>query len=128
MPGKQRTALVVDDDDTIRSMLSKVLERLDLEVDTARDGGDAIDKIDAKDYDVILLDLMMPRVDGFAVLQHMHDSHPDLLTRTIIASAVPETEIYRRLDEDNVYRVHPKPFEIASLLHDVGECARSAAA
>ena len=109
-------------------MLARVLERLDLEIDTARDGGEAIKLIANKDYDVVLLDLMMPRVDGFAVLQHMHDEHPELLTRTIIASAVPETEIYRRLDEDNVYRVHPKPFEIASLLHDVGECARSAAA
>src|SRR5437870_5168367 len=108
MPGKQATALVVDDDDSIRSMLARVIERLDLDVDTARDGSEAIALIDSKDYDVILLDLMMPRVDGFAVLHHMHENRPDLIGRTIIASAVPETEIYRRLADDNVFRVHPK--------------------
>jgi len=128
MPGKQLTALVVDDDDAIRSMLARVLERLDLQIETARGGAEAIGLIDEKEYDVILLDLMMPRVDGFAVLRHMHDNRPDLLNRTSIASAVPESEIHRQLAKDNVYRVHPKPFEIASLLHDVGECARSAAA
>jgi len=128
MPGKHATALVVDDDDSIRSMLARVIERLELDVDTARDGGEAIALIDSKEYDVILLDLMMPRIDGFAVLHHMHEKRPELLGHTIIASAVPETEIYRRLRDDNVFRVHAKPFEIASLLHDVDECARSAAA
>ena len=128
MPGKRATALVVDDDDPIRSMLSRIIEKLDLDVDTARDGREAIDRIGKKDYDVILLDLMMPRVDGFAVLRYMHEHRPELLGRTIIASAVPPTEIYRRLADDDVYRIHPKPFEMAALIHDVGECVRGEAA
>jgi DNA-binding response OmpR family regulator len=128
MPGKHSAALIVDDDDPIRSMLAKIIERLDLDVETARDGAEAIEKIDARDYKVIVLDLMMPHVDGFEVLRFMHEKRPDLLNRTIIASAVPQTEIYRRLGDDNVFRIHAKPFEMSSLLSDVGECVRSAAA
>ena len=122
-------ALVVDDDDPIRSMLAKVLERLDLDVVTARDGGEAIEKIKREHFDCILLDLMMPRVDGFAVLRYMREQRPELLRRTIIASAIPQTEILRRLEalDDGVFRIHAKPFEIATLLTDIGDCARSAA-
>ena len=127
MPGKHARALLVDDDDPIRSMLAKVMERLDLEVDTARDGGEAIAMMDRNEYDCVVLDLMMPRVDGFAVMRYMREHHPHLLSHTIVASALPEHEIIRRVT-DTVFRIHAKPFEIASLLNDIGDCARSAAA
>jgi DNA-binding response OmpR family regulator len=117
----------VDDDDPIRSMLAKVIERRDLQVETARGGAEAIHLIDENEYDCVILDLMMPHIDGFAVLRYMRDHHPNLLRHTIIASAIPEAEILRRLDDD-VFRIHLKPFEIASLLNDIDDCARSAAA
>ena len=74
-------------------MLAKVVERQDLDVDTARDGEEAIERIDQDGYSVIVLDMMMPRVDGYAVLKHMERNHPEMLKCTIIASAVPESEI-----------------------------------
>ena len=113
-----RRALVVDDDEPIRTMLSKIVERQDFEVETARDGKEAIERIDADGYDVILLDLMMPHVDGFVVLRHMQSRHPDKLSRTIIASAIPEAEIRRRFAGE-VYRIHSKPFDMAKLIEDV---------
>jgi DNA-binding response OmpR family regulator len=116
-------ALVVDDDDPIRTMLAKVIERENLDVDTARDGAEAIERIDADGYRVILLDLMMPRVDGFAVLRHLQENHPDKLRCTIIASAVPESEITRRVEG---VRVHSKPFDIAKLLTQIRECVAAA--
>jgi DNA-binding response OmpR family regulator len=127
MPGRQPRALLVDDDDPIRSMLAKVMERLDIDVDTARDGGEAIAMMDRNRYDCVVLDLMMPRVDGFAVMRYMREHHPHLLRHTIIASAMQEHEVIRRVT-DNVFRIHAKPFEIASLLNDIGDCAKSAAA
>ncbi len=122
VPEKKR-ALVVDDDDPIRTMLAKVVERQNLTVDTARDGVEAIQRIDASGYDLILLDLMMPRVDGYGVLKHMHDHHPDRLGCTIIASAVPESEILKRF-EYPVFRIHAKPFDLAQLIQDIRECVR----
>jgi DNA-binding response OmpR family regulator len=112
---------VVDDDDPIRTMLAKVVERQNLQVDTARDGVEAIERIDQDGYSVIVLDMMMPRVDGYGVLQHMQAHHPDKLGCTIIASAVPESEILKKFDMP-VYRIHAKPFDMAKLIEDIRAC------
>lgn len=118
----RKRALVVDDDEPIRTMLTKILERQSLEVDVARDGQEAIDRITGDNgYSVILLDLMMPRVDGFQVLDYLSQHHPAKLARTIVASAIPESEVRRRFD-GNVYRIHAKPFDMARLLGDVKAC------
>ena len=105
-------------------MLSKIVERQDLDVDTARDGVEAIERLDANGgYALIVLDLMMPRVDGYGVLQHLQTHHPEKLGRTIIASAVPETEILKRFNLP-VFRIHPKPFDMAKLIADIRECTK----
>ena len=121
---ERKRALVVDDDDPIRVMLSKIVERQDLDVDTARDGVEAIERIDERgQYDLIVLDLMMPRIDGYGVLQHLNAHHPDQLKCTIIASAVPESEILKRFDLP-VFRIHPKPFDMTKLIADIRECTK----
>jgi DNA-binding NtrC family response regulator len=119
---ERKRALVVDDDDPIRTMLAKVVERQDLDVDTARDGIEAIERLDQNDsYDVVVLDLMMPRVDGYGVLAHMQSHHPQVLACTIIASAVPESEILRNF-RIPVYRIHAKPFDMRRLIDDIKAC------
>ncbi|HEV7238269.1 MAG TPA: response regulator [Thermoanaerobaculia bacterium] len=118
---EKKRALVVDDDDPIRTMLAKVVERQDLSVDTARDGVEAIERIDRDGYSLIVLDLMMPRIDGYGVLQHIKAHHPDKLRCTIIASAVPESEILKRFNLP-VFRIHAKPFDMARLIADIHEC------
>jgi DNA-binding NtrC family response regulator len=115
--------LVVDDDDPIRVMLSKIVERQNLDVDTARDGVEAIERIDTDRYSLIVLDLMMPRIDGYGVLQHLNDHHPAMLGCTIIASAVPEMEILKRFRLP-VFRIHPKPFDMTRLIEDIRECTK----
>ena len=124
---ERKRALVVDDDDPIRTMLAKVVERQNLEVDTARDGAEAIERIDEDGYSVIVLDLMMPRVDGYGVLRHMQEHHPEKLRCTIIASAVPESEILKQF-EVPVYRIHAKPFDMAKLIEDIKFCTLSGGA
>lgn len=124
MDAKPRV-LVVDDDDPIRTMLAKIVERLDLAVDTARDGQEAIECLDSDGYSAIVLDLMMPRVDGYAVLRHIQEHHYDKLACTIIASAVPQPEILSRFTVP-VYRIHAKPFDVAQLMTDIRECIRGA--
>jgi DNA-binding response OmpR family regulator len=120
----RKRALVVDDDDPIRTMLAKVVERQDLEVDTARDGLEAIERIDDDGYDVIVLDLMMPRVDGYGVLKHIQAHHPEMLACTIIASAAPESEILRNFNVP-VYRIHAKPFDMGRLIDDIRACTNA---
>lgn len=124
MADDKKRALVVDDDDPIRTMLAKVVERQDLDVDTARDGVEAIARIDEDGYSLIVLDLMMPRVDGYEVLRHIQAHHPEKLACTIIASAVPESEVLKRFNAP-VFRVHAKPFDMAKLIEDIRECVGS---
>ncbi len=124
---ERKRALVVDDDDPIRLMLAKVVGKQGLEVDTARDGEEAITMLDRDGYSVVLLDLMMPRVDGFGVLQHMQDHCPEKLKCTIIASAVPESEILRQF-EVPVFRIHAKPFDLQKLVDDIRLCLDQRAA
>lgn len=112
---------MVDDDDPIRAMLKNVVQRQDLDVDTARDGEEAIARIDEDGYSVILLDMMMPKIDGFGVLEHMEAHHPEKLRCTIIASAVPESEVLRKF-RIPVYRIHAKPFDMTQLISDIREC------
>lgn len=115
-------ALIVDDDEPIRSMLAALVRHHGFVVETANDGDQAIDSIARDGFDVILLDLMMPRVDGWAVLRYMHEHHPDLVRHTIVATAVPEREAERTITQP-IFGIHQKPFELDRLLHDVDAAA-----
>jgi CheY-like chemotaxis protein len=117
-------ALIVDDDEPIRVMLSAIVKHEGFAVDTARDGSEAIEKLKTGSYNVVLLDLMMPKVNGYDVLRHLRQTNPDLLRRTIVATAVPERELQTKLT-DPVYKVHSKPFELPQLLADIRLCATS---
>ena len=121
MADHKNRALVVDADDPIRAMLAKVVERQDLVVDVARDGAEAIDRLDHDGYTVVLLDLMMPHVDGFAVLRHIQAHYPDRLHCTIVATAIPESEVVKKF-EVPVYRIHVKPFDMQTLIEDIQNC------
>ena len=90
-------------------------------VETASDGGVALEKLSKEDYDALVLDLMMPHVDGFAVLRQLIASKPELVAKTIVATAYPKDVAQRQLDE--VCRVIIKPFDTAELVEAVKECA-----
>jgi len=108
-------------------MLSMIVRHQGISVDTASDGFEAMESLDRDGYDVVLLDLMMPRADGFAVLAHMREHQPKLLPCTILATAVPERDVQRRLTDD-IYMVHTKPFDMQQLIADVRRCAHVDAA
>jgi len=72
------TILVVDDEPSIRRTLREILEYEDFAVDEAVDGKIALEKIRTQRYDLILLDVKMPRVDGMEVLQAVAAELPDL--------------------------------------------------
>ncbi|MGH9422505.1 MAG: response regulator [Thermoanaerobaculia bacterium] len=123
----QPRALIIDDDDPIRSMLSTIVRHQGISVDTARDGREAIQSLDRDGYNVIVLDLMMPHVDGYAVLDHMRAHQPQLLPCTILATAVPERDVKRSV-KDDVFMVHTKPFNMQQFIADVRHCAHLDAA
>jgi DNA-binding response OmpR family regulator len=63
--------LVVDDDEYIRDLYEEILKDSGFHVETAVDGKDGLDKIIDGSYDIILLDIMMPKMDGVEVLREL---------------------------------------------------------
>ena len=115
--------LVVEDDEPIRSLMSRALARAGCEVTTACDGQQAIETLAGADFDVMVLDLMMPRVSGFGVLDHLAASESELIHRTIVASAYVPSAAAGELRD--VCRVIRKPFDPSAFLQAVLDCAAS---
>lgn len=94
LSGKKTTGniLVVDDSSTNRLKISLAAKNLGLSVETAKSGPAAFDMLSSSNFDLVLLDLVMPEMDGFAVLAQMKDN-PDLRgIPVIVVSAVDELE------------------------------------
>ena len=72
-PATQVTALVVDDSITMRRVTQRLLERRGVKVYTARDGLDAITTLQEHNVDIILLDIEMPRMDGYQFATHVRN-------------------------------------------------------
>ena len=110
--------LVVDDDPAIRGLVAAILRRYRLEVDTAADGFEAIEKLMLDDYAVILLDLMMPRVDGLGVLGFLRQQDIDSLRSVILLTASDTTSVH----SEPVWTIMTKPFDIEYLVQQVTRC------
>ena len=111
--------LIVDDDDAIRNMVERVLRREKFEVESARDGFEAIEKLSQNDYGTILLDLMMPRIDGHGVLQFL-ERREDAAPPVIVMSANLQSALETR-SATSVQKIMPKPFDIRQLVQSVRE-------
>ena len=81
--------LVVEDDPHARRLMQTVLERDGYSVYTARDGLDALELMDQKHVDLIVLDVMMPRMDGFAFTKELRDGGSDLPILMVTARETP---------------------------------------
>ena len=117
--------LVAEDDAAIRRLLVRVLARAGFDTEAVTNGRDAIDRIAATAYDVILLDLMMPGVNGFDVLQWVRLERPEAAKRFVVLTAVAEREM-RHLQASEVCAVIRKPFELDDITKTVRSCAGEA--
>jgi DNA-binding response OmpR family regulator len=113
--------LVVEDDPAIRRLVTMVLQRAGYQVEIATDGLEAVLKLGLCDYDVIVLDLMMPNLDGFTFLNTFAQNDPARLRKVIVTSAASPAIIKERMDL-SPFRLLPKPFDIAELLTQVRAC------
>lgn len=88
-----QSVLVVDDEPTARSMLRLILVRAGFEVREAKDGYEALEQVEGKIPDLMLLDIMMPGMDGFTVCQTLREqeSTADLPIIMLSARADPES-------------------------------------
>lgn len=115
--------LVADDDQSIRQLLGTVIRREGYEVDLVADGADAIEMLKAADYAVILLDLMMPRTDGFGVIEYLKNHHQRVKPVVLVISAYADQR-FKKVDPNVVAGVIRKPFEIAELGSMIRLCVK----
>lgn len=102
--------LVVDDSRTNRLALQRSLEQQGHRVSLAEDGAQAIVQLHARPCDVVLLDIVMPGVDGYAVLTHMMEEPSLRHIPVIVISAVDELDAVVRCIELGAEDYLPKPF------------------
>ncbi len=102
-------ALVIEDDAAIRRLVEKILKRENFEVAMAANGREGLERLQSDHYDVIVLDLMIPEVDGFAIIDFMKKAR--LTTPVAVVSAVSQQAL-SRLDLDVVKVVISKPFDL----------------
>ncbi len=113
--------MVVDDSITMRKVTSRVLERNDLDVVTAKDGLDAVEQLQDKVPDVMLLDIEMPRMDGYELATYMkNDPRLRKVPIIMITSRTGEKHRQRAL-EIGVERYLGKPYQESDLLQNVRE-------
>lgn len=115
---------MVEDDPAIRRLVKMVLEREGYRVEAASDGIEAVLKIGVSDYDVIILDLMMPNLDGFSFMTTLAENDPARLSRIIVTSAASPAIIRDRM-KGTPFEVLTKPFDIARLSELVRACLAS---
>jgi DNA-binding response OmpR family regulator len=107
--------LVVDDDRAIRTLVAKIVERAGFPVDTALDGGEAIQKINETRYAVCVVDLMMPNVSGYDFVEYIREHCLDYRPAVIVITAVADSSAILPLDGRIVHSVVRKPFDIGVL-------------
>ena len=108
--GAEAHLLVVDDNEMNRDVLARRLSRLGHQISLAVDGEEALNKIRAVSYDLVLLDIMMPKLSGYEVLEQVKADPATRETPIIVISAIDELDSVVRCIEAGAEDYLFKPF------------------
>lgn len=114
--------LLVDDNEATCTLIRAILRRA-FEVEWATDGAEAIEKLKANRYLAVLLDLKMPIVDGYGVLDFLAAEKPEMLPRVVVVTAALTRTELSRTEQYGVGAVIRKPFDVEELFAAVCSCA-----
>ncbi len=136
LPVANPKILVVEDDDAVRRLLAEHLaEEAAVDVDSARDGVEALHKISTHSYGVVVLDLMMPKMSGVDLLDSLRalssdpsvkalDAPPPVLVITAAPKAALSDTVIRQRSPGMVRAVFRKPLDIHALAASVRKFLR----
>jgi CheY-like chemotaxis protein len=127
MPHRRaRDVLIVDDDPGIRMMLAAGLARLGLSTDAAADGVAALECVESSSYEVLLVDLTMPRLGGAAFIARLIDLERASSTRPTVLVMTASTDFGALAPvRHRVREVIDKPFDILTVGKLIRDCARA---
>ena len=123
MPASLGRVLVVDDDDVIRQLITVNLELEGFEVTSAFDGQDCLDKVKDVKPDVITLDIMMPRVDGWEAAGRLRADPETAGIKVVLLSARAQEADLQRGSRIGVDAYLTKPFDPDELIATVRRLA-----
>lgn len=115
--------LVVDDEQNLTFLLESILESKGYEVETANSGPEAIEKAQKKIFDICLLDIRMPGMNGVDVFMKMKEISP--LTRVIMMTAYAVEDLIEVALNEGAYACVHKPFDIDDILRLVEEALKT---
>jgi len=113
--------LVVDDDEHIQKSLSQYLEMEEFDVDVASSGQEALERAGSQTPDLVLLDIMMPEMDGFEVVERLHQEAPTAKVPIILLTARGQDTDVIRGYHMGVSSYLTKPFNLDELVETIRE-------
>ena len=116
------SALVVDDDPTNRMLLSRSLEQQGHRVSGAENGKEALERLRSEPFDIVLLDVLMPELDGYETLERIQSDEKLRHIPVIMVSALEELESVVRCIELGAEDYLPKPFDPVLLRARLNAC------
>jgi CheY-like chemotaxis protein len=112
---RRAVILVVDDEPLVAGLMADLLAMEGHEVDMAKNGREALEKIAARSYDVIVSDLRMPELDGVGLYRELERGRPTLLGRLVFVSGTTDPPEYASFLEASHAPVLGKPFRFEDL-------------
>jgi CheY-like chemotaxis protein len=122
MTTRAHRVLVVDDDRAIRELVKRLVARHGFVIDTANDGAEAWTLLAENAYDAVLLDLMMPNMNGFDLVDRIRCDKPSVLPRIVIMTAFSRGGKLPVVE--GVHSILRKPFDISELLEQLTDVAK----
>ena len=116
-PGKR--VLVIDDEESLRALLQLALREGGYAAETARDGLDGLEQLKSKKFDLVLLDVWMPRMNGLELLTQLQQLPAPPRVIMMTADHTPETLLHTI--RESAYQYIGKPFTLESMMELVGK-------
>lgn len=110
--------LAVDDETDIRLVVESLLESSGYDVDTACDGEEALMKINQNKYDLVVLDIMMPKIDGYEVLKEIRSRGSRSMPVVMLTAKATDKDVWKGYEEGVTYYI-TKPFVNQTFLNIV---------
>lgn len=117
-----KTVLIVDDEPTVAKTVEFLLKAEGFKVDVVFSGEDCLKKLGSMEYDVVLLDIMMPKMNGWQVFEEIKKTHPE--QKVAFLTVIKYSEAIReKLNKDGLAGFITKPFENDDLVNRVKHIA-----
>lgn len=118
---------MADGDASVRSLLSVIVRRLPANPTLAADGRQALELLVARPFDAVVMDLLLPEVEGSVLLEFLANERPELLRRVVIVTTSPDQLWRRSRHAASIAAVIRKPFALEELRDSLLACCNGSA-